>query len=152
MTRFQMTRRFLTPRVFNGPNIWERAIKGDWRKKFEEKFKNSGGKNFPQKTVQKVDWDDSLFKRYEMESFIFHSRLVSIRTSGYGAVTKSAEMTISLDFFWAVISKFRIRVVKISFIEVIANFWPMQFLGPAENGIKENGSRSESPKCLSGLN
>jgi hypothetical protein len=28
MTRFQMTRRFLTPRVFEGPNIWERAIKG----------------------------------------------------------------------------------------------------------------------------
>ena len=28
MTRFQMTRRFLTPRVFEGPNLWERAIKG----------------------------------------------------------------------------------------------------------------------------
>ena len=28
MTRFQMTRRFLTPRFFEGPNIAERTIKG----------------------------------------------------------------------------------------------------------------------------
>jgi hypothetical protein len=38
MTRFQMTRRFLTPRVFEGPNLWERAIKGYH---FQAKFFNN---------------------------------------------------------------------------------------------------------------
>jgi hypothetical protein len=41
MTCFQMTRRFLTPRVFEGPNLWERAIKG-YRDNLTDDRKQSG--------------------------------------------------------------------------------------------------------------
>ena len=37
MTRFQMKRRFPTPRVFEGPNLLEKAIKGYIIKKYEKK-------------------------------------------------------------------------------------------------------------------
>jgi len=60
-----------------------------------------------------------------------------IRTFGYGAATRFEATKISSLFISGLKSKFRKRADRANFISIKPNFWPMQFLGPAENGTNE---------------
>jgi hypothetical protein len=63
MTRFQMTRRFLTPRVFEGSNLWERAIKGYIN------YKNYLNKT--ETSIKIMNFDNKLCHNYYITNYVY---------------------------------------------------------------------------------